>query len=544
MPESKQNCWEYKKCGREPGGEKAEELGICPAASDSSYDGINKGKKGGRICWAVAGTFCEGSVQGTFADKRESCTKCEFFKLVRINEGLAKQNKKFLRFLFREDGTSLIEDMTYRYIKAGERFILQGEIEEVAYVIQTGSCLAVLEKDGEFHPSNHYGEGDIVGGTGLLTGERRNASVDAETDLKVWVITRSQFEEMAKKDSGALEFLTELIANRFDSKRPTAYRSIGKYISTEIIGRGGYSIVYKGAHSVLNLPVAIKMLRHHMAMDHGFLDNFRNEAKTIAGLNHENIVKIYDIEERYKTVFIIMELIEGTSLRDMLDNLKILPPHLATKYLIQICAGLDYAHQNNIIHRDINPTNIIILGEDRLKILDFGLSCHIGTEDFASTGTVYYIAPEQISGEAVGRQADIYSLGIMAYEMVTGRRPFPEDDLWELKKIHLSRDIPDPGEIIPKLPEKLRDFIVKAGRRDPGERYASAKDALNDLNSLAEVYGIQQNNHISFEKQKMTNLMLIYNENMQLELSKLVDEFSARAQEIGVVLKVADFQDT
>lgn len=544
MPELKQNCWEYKQCGREPGGEKAEELGICPAASDASYEGINKGKKGGRICWAVAGTFCEGSVQGTFADKRESCTKCEFFKIVRMEEGVAKQNKKFLRFLFRKDGTPLIEDMTYRYIKAGERFILQGKIEEVAYVIQSGSCLAVLEKDGEFHPSNHYGEGDIVGGTGLLTGERRNASVDAETDLKVWVITKSQFEVMTEKDPGALEFLTELIANRFDSKRPTAYRSIGKYISTEIIGRGGYSIVYKGAHSVLNLPVAIKMLRHHMAMDRGFLENFRNEAKTIAALNHENIVKVYDIEERYKTVFIIMELVEGTSLRDMLDNLKRLTPHLAIKYLIQICSGLDYAHQKNIIHRDINPTNIIILGDDRLKVFDFGLSCTVGTEDFASTGTVYYISPEQISGEAVGPQTDIYSLGIMAYEMVTGKRPFPEDDLFKLKKFHLSQDVPDPGEIVPDLPGKLREFIMKAGRRNPDERFSNVSDALRELYSLAEKYGIPQYNHIPFENQKMTTIMLMYNEKQQLDLSRLMEEFSAKAQEIGVVLKVADFHET
>jgi len=378
----------------------------------------------------------------------------------------------------------------------------------------------------------------------LLTGERRNASVDAETDMKVWVISKSQFDVMTEKDPDALEFLTELIANRFDSQRPTAYRQIGKYVSTEIIGRGGYSIVYKGAHSVLNLPVAIKMLRHHMAMDRGFLDSFRNEAKTIAGLNHENIVKVYDIEERYKTVFIIMELVEGTSLRDMLDNLKILPPHLAIKYLIQICSGLGYAHRQNILHRDVNPTNIIIGGDDRLKVLDFGLSCLIGTEDFCSTGTVYYMSPEQLSGEAVGRQTDIYSLGIMAYEMVTGIRPFPEDDLLKLKKFHLVRDIPDPREIMPSLPEKLGAFILKAGRRNPNERFSSVKDALIELYSMAEEFGIPQYNHIPLEKKKMTNLMLIYNKNKQLDLSRLMEDFSARAQEIGVVLKVADFHDT
>lgn len=543
MDEKKQNCWEYKKCGRETGGNKAEELGICPASEDASFNGINRGENAGRICWAVAGTFCGDKVQGTFADKRQSCMKCDFFRRVREDEGAANLETKFLKYLFREDGSPLIENMTYQYIKAGERFVTQGKIEDTAFIIQKGSCLAIVELDGELHPVYHYGEGDIVGGTSLLTGAPRKAHVDAETDMKVWVLNKYQFAEISKKDPDLLEFLTELVANRFDSRRPTAYREIGKYISTDIIGSGGYSIVYKGVHSVLNMPVAIKMLRHNMAMDKVFLEGFHNEAKTIAGLKHENIVRVYDIEELYKTVFIIMELVEGNSLRTVLDNLKKLPPYLAIKYIMQICAGLDYAHKRNIIHRDVNPSNIIVQNDDSLKILDFGLACLTGTEDFGSTGTVFYVAPEQVSGDAVGRHTDIYSLGIMAHEMLTGKRPFPEDDLWELRKMHEEQDIPDPATILPDIPRELRYFIMKAGNCDPGQRYQTISEVMEDLRPIAEAYGLDQNNNAPYKKHKMTNLMLIYNEDHQLALSRLMAEFRDRADEMGVVMKVADFQD-
>ncbi len=538
----RQNCWEYRKCGREPGGMNAVEKGTCPAAMDSSYNGINHGKNGGRICWAVAGTFCEEEVQGTFAEKRESCSDCNFYKLVRLDEGSMKLDTRFLRFISRENRNPVFDKMAYRYIKPGERFIFQGEIEFNAFIIQHGSCLAVVEKDGELHPINHYGEGDIVGGLGILTGEPRRAHVEAETELEVWVLSKNQFDEIIEKDPEIQNFLTEIIADRFDSRRPTAYRTIGKYVATDIIGRGGYSIVYKGVHSALNMKVAIKMMRHNMAIDPYFLSGFHNEARTIARLDHENIVNVYDIEERYRTVFIIMELIEGISLKEMIQHLKAIPPSLAAYYLFQICQGLRYAHLEEIIHRDINPTNIIVQRDDRLKILDFGLACIEGTEDYNSTGTVFYISPEQINGEPVDQRTDIYSLGITAFEMVTGKRPYPEDDLWELKNLHCNQDIPDPAKLAQDLPEGLRRFILKACNRDPSKRYQNIDAALLDLQPLAQKH-VDEHKTLTEKVQKITNIFLLYDEEHQLELSRLMEEFSLKAKEIGVILKIADFHD-
>ena len=473
------------KCGRQPGGDKAAELGVCPAADDPSYDGINCGKNAGRFCWAVAGTFCGGKIQGTFADKRDSCLSCAFFNRVRAEEGTANLRTKFLRFISEDAEGPVFKNMRYQYIQAGERFITQGHDGDAAYIIQRGSCQLIVEKDGKLHPVGHRAEGDIVGVMSILTGEPRGAHVEAETDMEVWVLQRDQFDNISKEQPGLLGFLTELVADRFDSKRPIADRTIGKYVATDIIGRGGFSIIYKGLHAGSNVPVAIKMMRHHLAMDSDFLYNFRNEAKTIAGLNHKNIIKIYDVEEKFKTVFLIMEYLQGEPLAKMLKRVKVIPPASAVHYLIEICSGLQYAHSRGIIHRDINSSNILIQQNNRLKILDFGLACPIGTQDFSSLGTLAYMAPEQIQGDPMDPRTDIYAVGIIAFEMLAGKRPFPEDDLNALEEMHLNQDIPDPSANIADLPESLQRFITKSCRRDPGLRYNDVHQAMADLRPIA-----------------------------------------------------------
>ena len=541
MADRKQNCWEYKQCGREPGGERADALGICPAASDKSFHGINFGEYGGRVCWAVAGTFCNGDLQGSFAEKRTSCITCDFFQQVQKEEGDLNRQGKFLKFIESYSERHFISQMSFIHIEAGKRFITQGDVGDKAYIIQKGTCLVIVEKDGKLYPAAHYGKGDIVGGMGILTGEPRLAHCEAETDMDLFVLKKEQFDHLSEKDPELLSFLTEIVADRFDSNRPTAYRTIGKYLTTDIIGRGGYSVVYKGLHSLLNMPVAIKMLRHNMAIDKDFLHSFYGEAIIIAGLNHENIVKIYDIEERYKTVFIIMELLVGESLKALIHHLGKIPFQLSVKYLLQICSGLNHAHKNGIIHRDINPTNIIIESNDRVKILDFGLSCLIGTEDYNSLGTVFYMAPEQISGDVVDRYTDVYALGIMAYEMVTGKRPFPEETIFKVREAHLKDDIPDPAKIVPEIPEVLRKFILKAGRCKPEQRYQNIDQVIEDLHVFVDKYGLDTTQ--TFSRTKLVNLCLMYDENRQREFSKLVEEFSLRAKDIGVTLKIADFKD-
>ena len=530
------------KCGREPGGGNITELGVCPAAADESFDGINSGRCGGRFCWAVAGTFCGGKAQATFAQKRESCLSCGFYHRVQAEEGTANLRTKFLKFVFQDPQSSLLEGMSYKRFRAGERFIKQGDPADAAYIIQRGSCIVVVEKDGELHPVGHRGEGDIVGMMAILTGEPRSAHVEAETETEVWVLDRGRFDQISRNDPELLTFLTELVADRFDSRRPIADRSIGKYLATNIIGRGGYSIVYRGVHRKLNLPVAIKMLRHDLAIKSDFLTDFRNEARIIAGLNHEGIIRVYDIEERFKTVFIIMEYLQGEPLRDLFRRLKKIPWKLAVDFLVQICSGLHYAHSKGIIHRDINPANIFVQPDDRVKIFDFGIACPAGTEDYLLGGAFPYLAPELFDGDPADEQSDMYALGITAYEILVGQRPYPEESPGALMKLHRDQDIPDPAARVPELPERLRHFILKACCRNPAERYKDAGAALADLLPLGGMIGSRPKNPETTAL-KTANVGLAYDDERQQDVRELLDKFGKEARELGINLKIIDFTD-
>ncbi|MCP4354283.1 MAG: protein kinase, partial [Proteobacteria bacterium] len=491
----KVNCWEYMKCGREPGGNRAEKHSVCRVAIDNSFNNINSGKNGGRFCWAVAGTFSKDKIDGYFARKRKSCTGCIFYKKVLSEEGTFNIRTKFLRFIFSIDG-SLLKRMTKKEIKAGEKIIIQGRVEEVAYIVQSGSFLGIVEKDGSFLPVNHYGIGDIIGGLAVLTGTPRLTTVEAETDSTLWVLKKDAFDEISEEDPELREFLTELVASRFDLKRPVSQRKIGKFIANEIIGRGGYSIIYKGLHENLNIPVVIKMMRHDLAMDEDFLNNFRNEAHIIAKLNNENIVRVYDIEEMYLTLFVVMEFVEGISLKNIIKKQKTIPQDLIIDFLLQILNGLLYAHKNGIIHRDMNPDNVIINNDNNIKILDFGLACPIGTEDFDLSGTLYYMPSEQIDGRPVDERSDIYALSVMAYEMLTGELPFKEADFTKLMDSEVICNVPDPINITDKIHANLHRFILKAGKHEPDERYLNASEAIKDLKNITN------NISITYEEEK------------------------------------------
>jgi serine/threonine protein kinase len=248
----------------------------------------------------------------------------------------------------------------------------------------------------------------------------------------LWSLTREQFDSVCTEYPDLLDFLTELVTHRFSTEKFTASRTIGKYLINEVIGRGGWSIVYKGLHTGLNMPVAVKMLKHDMAMNVEFAEKFHNEARIVALLNHENIVRVYDIEELFRTIFIIMEYLEGVPLDFVLEKMPRLPVTKILDVLLQVCNGLSYAHDQGIVHQDIKPANLFIQSDGMARIVDFGLSCPRGTIDCSLPGTVYYMSPEQVLGESVDERTDIYSLGILAYEMVSGQRPYPEDNLYDL----------------------------------------------------------------------------------------------------------------
>ncbi|MDK9708565.1 MAG: protein kinase [Desulforhopalus sp.] len=536
MREQKLNCWEFKKCGREKNGRNVQEMGICPAALDDSFDGINSGINGGRICWAVAGTFCEGTTQGAFHAKRQSCVKCDFFSFVSHQEGASGTPTKLLRLLTDTRDDSFLGELTYRWVKAGERFLVQGGVEDTAYIIQQGTCLAVVEKDGCLHPAGHWSRGDIVGIRGLFTGEPRQSHVEAETDMQLWVLNKHQIDNISHNNPELLSLVTEIVASQFDSKRPVADRRIGKYIATDIIGRGAYSIVYKAVHKDLQMVVAIKMMRHNMVIDSAFLQNFRKEAQIIASLNHENILRVYDFEERYKTVFIVTEYLHGESLRSLLGRLGRIPQLLAIQYLQQICAGLSYAHAKNIIHRDINPDNIMVLPDDRIKILDFGLACPVGTEDEQIGGTLAYQAPELLEEGWADRCSDIYALGITAFELITGQLPFTTDEILTIFQENGQRVLPDPADLLPEIPPELRRIIVKACQHMRKDRYQDIAEVLDDLAPLYNQHVVALPSRT--KQQESATIICRYSRKKREDLDRILLEFIRLSEELDIEIQV------
>lgn len=447
-----------------------------------------------------------------------------------------------LRYVPRRAVCPMLNSVRRRNIKAGQRVMTQGEAGDTFCIVQEGTCAIKVDRDGEIITVNRLKPGDIVGEMAVLTGEPRTAHVDAETDLVVWELTRDQFETVAHDYPDLRNFLTELVANRFETATVDPVRRVGKYLVKHKLGTGGWSIVFAGVHQTLNMPVAIKMMRHNMAMDEEFLENFRREARTIASLNHPSIIKVYDIEEMFRTVFIMMEMLEGRALEEELEQFGRLSPARVVGYLIQVCQGLAYAHNKGIVHQDIKPANLFIRDDGRIKILDFGLACPVGSEEFDFSGTVQYMAPEQIIGDPVDARTDIYGLGITAYEMICGKRPYPEDDMNELVKLHLSQDIPDPEDSVEGLPEGLGAFIKKACARDMAQRYSNMTDALSSLVQVAKELDLKPELGAK-SSQMITTVVIRYGDDQHLAMNKLLAEFSSKASAIGAKIKAAEFED-
>ena len=228
------------------------------------------------------------------------------------------------------------------------------------------------------------------------------------------------------------------------------------------IGAGGMADVYKGKDQMLNRYVAIKVLKKEYKEDENFVRKFRSEAQAAAGLMHPNIVNVYDVGEDRGLYYMVMELVEGITLKEYIEKKGRLSHKEVISIAIQVCTGIGVAHAANIIHRDIKPQNIIISKDGKVKVTDFGIAKATTSNTVSSNamGSVHYTSPEQARGGFSDQRSDIYSIGITLYEMVTGQVPFDGDSTVSVAIKHLQEEITPPSEIVPDIPYSLEQIIL------------------------------------------------------------------------------------
>ncbi len=257
-----------------------------------------------------------------------------------------------------------------------------------------------------------------------------------------------------------------------------------RYEIQQVIGKGGMAYVFKARCHLLNRNVAIKMLREDMAHDESFRENFKREAQAVAMLSHPNIVSIYDVSRDPEMDYIVMELIEGVTLKIYMKTKGTLSCKESVHFLTQIAKALSHAHSKGIVHRDIKPQNIMIAMDGAVKVADFGIA-HLenaNATDTNAVGSVHYISPEQAKGQSVDARSDIYSLGVMMYEMLTGSLPYTGETAETVALQHVS-SVPKPlRELNSEIPEELEAITLKAMNADINLRYQSIDEFLNDIN--------------------------------------------------------------
>ena len=264
----------------------------------------------------------------------------------------------------------------------------------------------------------------------------------------------------------------------------------GRYEITELIGVGGMADVYKGVDVIDNKPVAVKILKKEFAENEEFLRRFRNESKAIAVLSHPNIVKIYDVGFSEKIQYIVMEYIDGITLKEYIEEEQVLTWKDTVHFLIQILRALQHAHDKGIVHRDIKPQNIMMFTDGTIKVMDFGIAKFARDNGKTATdqaiGSVHYISPEQASGDVTDEKSDIYSVGAMMYEMLTGKKPFDSDNPVSIAVMHM-HDTPErPKAVNADIPDGLEEILLKAMEKNPDNRYQSTTDMIADIEAFKD----------------------------------------------------------
>lgn len=318
-----------------------------------------------------------------------------------------------------------------------------------------------------------------------------------------------------------------------------------RYEILEQLGGGGMAVVYKARDNFLNRLVTVKVLRPEFVSDFDFVRRFRREAQAVARLSHSNIVNIHDVGQENETQYLVMEYVDGDNLKNFIKNNPALPLHQIINIVNQICDALQHAHENKIVHRDVKPQNILLTKDGRVKLTDFGIAYEATSGTIANTdtvlGSVHYISPEQAKGEIPGAQSDIYSLGVVLYEMLTGQLPFTGDSPVAVALKHVQEQPPRPSSINPQITPAVERVVMKAMEKDPNLRYATAKQFGYDL--LQAIRGVDEESPDDFATQVLpvANLPLPNNKpsNQEQNVDRHRDERTGKPRNVRKIVLIA-----
>jgi len=336
-------------------------------------------------------------------------------------------------------------------------------------------------------------KGTVIGEMSLLSGKPSQADVIACTDVDVFMLDRNDFQELMSRHTELASVMTALMKSRLAGKQ--GIKNVGKYQILDQLGEGGMSIVYNAYDPELDREVAIKMLKYEIATSTDFKQRFKQEARTIARLNHQNILHVIETIAEYSTDFIVMEKLKGSNLSHYLKHRGVFEVDQTCHILYQVALALEHANDKKnggIIHRDVKLSNIILDENGFVKLMDFGIASNDEVVPAHFEGTVLYTAPELLLGRHIDYRVDIYALGITAFAMLTGQTPFASNDINEVIRRQLQDTPPLIESLVPKVTPNLAQFINRALIKDPEQR-------ISDWQEIKALLSTEKNQFIDLD---------------------------------------------